>query len=137
LSNFVALKLHESPVRHCLLAGEGTVPKEVQPCVWVIGKEELQRPSSQSASHPDDAVHAWQTGKFEGEGVFQAQDLSSRSLLQVPGKGPIVSRTPVRICVAKRQSQTMLESISTSPASEVQGNGCLTSLVRQSDVAQF
>jgi hypothetical protein len=70
----------------------------------------------------DDAVHAWQTGKFEGEGVFQAQDLSSRSLLQVPGKGPIVSRTPVRICVEKRQSQTMLESVSTSPASEVQGN---------------
>ena len=33
----------------------------------------------------DDAVHAWQTGKFEGESVFQAED---------PG-GAVVQRLPV------------------------------------------
>lgn len=34
----------------------------------------------------DDAVHAWQTGKFEGDNVFQAQDPGG-AVLQVPPAG--------------------------------------------------
>lgn len=33
----------------------------------------------------DDAIHAWRTGKFEGESVFQAQDPD----------GPVVQRSAV------------------------------------------
>jgi hypothetical protein len=43
----------------------------------------------------DDAVHAWQTGKFEGESVFQVQD---------PG-GAVVQRSPAEVDDAEEDGQ--------------------------------
>ncbi|NRP21895.1 hypothetical protein LPJGGPFB_05154 [Ensifer adhaerens] len=43
----------------------------------------------------DDAVHAWQTGKFEGESVFQAQD---------PG-GAVVQRSPAEVDDAEEHGE--------------------------------
>lgn len=49
----------------------------------------------------DDAVHAWQTGKFEGESVFQAED---------PG-GAVVQRSTVKIDDAAQVEENTIAEI--------------------------
>lgn len=53
----------------------------------------------------DDAVHAWQTGKFEGESVFQAED---------PG-GAVVQRSVIESDVADDETDEMSDETPIKP----------------------
>lgn len=53
----------------------------------------------------DDAIHAWRTGKFEGESVFQAQD---------PG-GAIVQVVPSASIEAGSDADTVAEDSTKEP----------------------